>query len=266
MDDRDREIFMDKLSKAVDRYGFIFHSYCLMDNHYHLLIETPNANLSLGMQRINGDYTQAFNRRHERSGHLFQGRFKAILVEKEKHLLELCRYIVLNPVRAGMAENTRAWVWSSYRALAGFAARPDFLTIDWVLSQFGGDSKQAIRRYRTFVRNGLKKKESPLSNVSGQIVLGGDDFIEGLKKRLEPKKTVKEYTRSQRLVAKKPLSELFPAPGSKEGNRAALAERVWQAHAKHGYTLTAIANYLGVHCSTASRLAGLAREQQNDKA
>ena len=97
--DADRELFLDTLTQGIARYRWLCHAYCLMENHYHLLIETPRANLSLGMRQLNGIYTQTFNRRHHRVGHLFQGRFRAILVEKESYLLELCRYIVLNPVR-----------------------------------------------------------------------------------------------------------------------------------------------------------------------
>jgi len=106
-DDRDRNRFLSVLAQVVDRYGWLCHAYCLMDNHYHLLIETPQPNLSLGMRQLNGRYTQMYNRRHERVGHLFQGRFTAILVEKEAHLMELCRYVVLNPVRAKAVAHPR---------------------------------------------------------------------------------------------------------------------------------------------------------------
>ena len=99
--DADRELFLNTLTRVVRRYDWVCHAYCLMANHYHLLVETPKANLSIGMRQLNGIYTQSFNRRHNRTGHLFQGRFKAILVERESHLLELCRYIVLNPTRNG---------------------------------------------------------------------------------------------------------------------------------------------------------------------
>ena len=102
-----------------------------------MLVETPKANLSIGMRQLNGIYTQSFNRQHKRVGHLFQGRFKAILVEKESYLLELCRYIVLNPVRVKGGVEMGAWKWSSYRATAGSALVPEFLSIDWLLEQFG---------------------------------------------------------------------------------------------------------------------------------
>ena len=122
-----------------------------MDNHYHLVIETPEANLSAGMQRLNGTYAQRFNQRHGRSGHLFQGRFHAALLDREAHLLETCRYVVLNPVRAGACAEPIAWPWSSYRATAGFSPRPSFLTVSWIHSLFGRDTSRAIRAYRAFV-------------------------------------------------------------------------------------------------------------------
>jgi len=101
-DDADRQMFLLVLEDVETRYHWLCHAYCLMDNHYHLLLETPQGNLSAGMRQVNGVYTQRFNRRHGRVGHIFQGRFKAILVERESYLLELCRYLVLNPVRAGI--------------------------------------------------------------------------------------------------------------------------------------------------------------------
>ena len=115
-DNVDREVFLSVLEKVCDTYNWVCHAYCLMSNHYHLLIETPDGNLSKGMRQLNGVYTQAHNRKHGRSGHVFQGRYKAIVVEKEAYLLELCRYIVLNPVRAGMVRSAKDWPWSSYRA------------------------------------------------------------------------------------------------------------------------------------------------------
>ena len=142
-DDRDRAQFLVTLAGGVDRYAWRCHAYCLMPNHYHLLIETPKPTLSLGMRQLNGLYTQVYNRRHGRVGHLFQGRFKAILVEKEAYLLELLRYVVLNPVRAGLVRRPGAWRWSSYDAFVGAAPCPPWLNMDWVLDQFAGDREEA---------------------------------------------------------------------------------------------------------------------------
>src|SRR6267142_1824255 len=156
--DADRELFLNTLAGVVTRYHWICHAYCLMENHYHLLVETPKANLAIGMRQLNGIYTQAFNRRHRRVGHLFQGRYKAIVVEKEAYLLELCRYVVLNPVRAKLVTQPRAWKWSSYRATAGMEEAPPWLTVDWVLGQFGQTRGRAHRAYQQFVAAGQTRQ------------------------------------------------------------------------------------------------------------
>jgi putative transposase len=129
-----------------------------MENHYHLLVDTPKANLAIGMRQLNGIYTQAFNDRHKRVGHLFQGRYKAILVEKESHLLELCRYVVLNPLLIKGKAKIEHWKWSSYRATAGMVPVPQFLTVDWILSQLGKDRRAALAHYRAFVEDGLESR------------------------------------------------------------------------------------------------------------
>jgi putative transposase len=135
-DDEDRQRFLDVLAEVVERYNWICHAYCLMTNHYHLVAETVEGNLSQGMRHFNGVYTQASNRRHSRTGHLFQGRFKGILVDRDVYLLELTRYVVLNPVRAQMVEAPEHWPWSSYRAMIGSAPAPPWLAVDGLLSQF----------------------------------------------------------------------------------------------------------------------------------
>jgi len=169
--DEDREMFLDVLMHVVDRFGWICHAYCLMSNHYHLMIETPQANLSRGMRQLNGMYTQRFNREHDRVGHLFQGRFKSIVVDKDAYLLELSRYIVRNPVAAGMVENVGDWPWSSYRATAGDEKAPTFLHVDWLLSQFGSSRRRAKAAYKAFVH---KDEGSGLwSELNGPDVLGG---------------------------------------------------------------------------------------------
>ena len=134
----DRQQFLTLLQNTVERYNWYCHAYCMMDNHYHLLIETNSPTLSKGMKYLNGTgtYTQYFNRQHQRVGHVFQGRFKAILVQKNSYLLELARYIVLNPVRAKMVRSANQWPWSSYRATAGFTNSVPCLTTDWLLAEF----------------------------------------------------------------------------------------------------------------------------------
>jgi REP element-mobilizing transposase RayT len=125
--DRDRQEFLELLAREVRQQHWLLYAYCLMDNHYHLLLETPEPNLVQGMRRLNGAYAQWFNRRHGFVGHVLQGRYKAILVERDSHLLELARYVVLNPVRANTAREPACYAWSSYRATAGAAACPGWL-------------------------------------------------------------------------------------------------------------------------------------------
>jgi len=136
LSDDDRLAWLDILGAVCERFQWSCHAWCQMDNHYHAIIETPEGNLSQGMRQLNGVYTQYVNRTHDRVGHVFQGRFKAILVERDAYLLELARYVVLNPVRARMVKRPEQWVWSSYRAVIGQADRPPWLHIDWILGQF----------------------------------------------------------------------------------------------------------------------------------
>ena len=131
-DDDDCARFLIVLASTVARYRVLCHAYCLMGNHYHLLVQTPEPNLSVAMRQLNGVYTQRFNRRHERCGHVLQGRFGAQLVDGDSYLREVCRYIVLNPVRAGLVAHPRDWKWSSFHATAGETAAPGFLSVDWV--------------------------------------------------------------------------------------------------------------------------------------
>ena len=173
--DRDRERFLEVLGEVVERYGWLCHAHCLMTNHYHLLIETPNANLSRGMRQLNGIYTQWINREYGRSGHVFQGRFKSILVEKEAHLLELARYVVLNPVRTNMVRRPREWPWSSYRATAGQGEIPEFLSIDWLLAQFDSDPSIAMHSYRKFVQQG--RDVTIWDQVRSGNILGSDEYV-----------------------------------------------------------------------------------------
>ena len=254
-DDEDRAKFLDILRRTVELRGWICHAYCLMGNHYHLVIETPEANLSRGMRSVNGEYTQAFNRRHRRPGHLFQGRFKAVLVEKESHLLELCRYVVLNPVRArGMrVAGPGKWRWSSYRATAGKEAAPAFLSMKWVLSRFGGKGKEARRRYARFIARG-KGMKAALPDAAGGFIVGSETFLESIQSHLERKREVREHPRRERHAGRPSLTALLGRKGLKR-DKAARDGAVREAYARHGYTLSEIGDFLGLHYSTISRIA-----------
>ena len=250
-DETDRNIFLDILSSVNKRYSWFCHAYCLMNNHYHIVIETPDGNLSKGMRQLNGVYTQAFNKRHRRVGHIFQGRYKAILIQKESHLLEVCRYVVLNPVRAKAAKNPEEWTWSSYRATAGLEKPHSCLTTDWVLSQFGSKTGLARRRYREFVKAGIG--EEPIwSNLKGQILLGEDTFIEKFVNYLKGHEDIREIPKSQRYMSRPTLDCLFEENASK--NKHIRDKKIEEAIQRCGYTQKEVADYLGMHYSTISRL------------
>lgn len=195
--DADCEGFLELLGSIVSDEGWLLHAYCLLGNHYHLLVETPRGRLSAGMRSLNGRYTQQFNRRHGRSGHLFEGRYKAILVSRETYLLELCRYVVLNPVRAGLVKGPGAWPWSNYRETAGRIAAPEWLEVDWTLSQFAKTRSVARLRYRRFVAAG-KGLASPLDAVRGQIYLGDDEFLGEVDSLIESQRDENEIPLAQR--------------------------------------------------------------------
>ena len=241
---------MSVLKSVIDRFEWLCHGYCLMDNHYHLLVETPQPNLSRGMRQLNGVYTQRFNRSHGRVGHVFQGRFKGIAIEKENHLLEVCRYIVLNPVRAGMVEDPRQWRWSSYRATAGLRKPPDFLSTDWILSQFGKQRADAQRGYRKFVREGLDER-APWEGLAGGLLLGSEEFIARCRELLSASRELSEISREQRHTGRPSLPALLDRidPADKKRRNAAMAS----AYLKHGYTMKMIADFMGIHYKTVSR-------------
>jgi len=186
-DDEDRRLFLELLGKEISQQRWRCYAYCLMDNHFHLLIETPEPNLVAGMRRLNGVYTQSFNRRHGRVGHVFQGRYKSIVVDKDSYGLELSRYVVLNPVRARRVKHPQNWPWSSYRATVGRVAAPSWLNADWVLSQLGGRHPAAA--YERFVRQGIGE-HSPWEKLRGQIWLGSEACVERMEQLAEGKPAV----------------------------------------------------------------------------
>jgi len=245
--EKDFTDFLRVLCSVVKRYHFILHAYCLMNNHYHLLIETPEGNLSRGMRQLNGLYTQRFNQRHKRVGHLLQGRYQAILVDKDNYLLELCRYVVLNPVRAKIVKDPKDWKWSTYRATTDYKGIP-CLTTDWLLSQFAKEQKAASGGYQAFVLSGIKA-ESPLKAIKGQLFLGQENFTDEIKQLIRGKKNLKEITRKQRYVTRLPLNEILKYKDKKSKNQT-----MYEAHQQYGYTLKDIAEYIGVHYTTVSRV------------
>ena len=176
--DKDRTKFLSYLESASERYDALIHAYCLMDNHYHLLLETPRSNLSRILHHVNGAYTTYFNVKRDRCGHLFQGRYKAILVEKDAYCQELSRYIHLNPVRAGIAKSPSEYTWSSFCYFTGLKESPGWLRDEFILGYFDKDRSVAERLYRDFVEKGLETDlEEPFKEVFASTFLGKEEFI-----------------------------------------------------------------------------------------
>lgn len=249
LDDADRKAFLATLAWVVERFQWICHAYCLMDNHFHLLIETPESNLSRGMRQLNGVYTQRFNRRHRKVGHLFQGRFKAILVERDSYLLELARYVVLNPVRAKMVQAPADYAWSSYRPTLGLDAVPAALSTDWLLGQFARTKAVARQRYQAFVLAGLSQP-SPWKALKGQVLLGSEAFVKKIRPQLKVTEGTAEVPKRQRRLHRPALKQLLAGKDSKAGRNRAMAS----AYLEHGYTLTEIGYQAGLHYATVSRI------------
>ena len=249
--DQDRLSFLEVLDKVNRRYHWLCHAYCLMSNHYHLIIETPEGNLSRGMRQLNGVYTMYFNRRHRTVGHVFQGRYKAILVEKESHLLEVCRYVVLNPVRASLVERPEEWSWSSYRGTAGLNKPHRSLTVDWILGQMGKRRKEAVKGYRNFVRDGIGEG-TIWKKVKGQSILGEENFIDQFLGHVRGYEEIKEIPRGQRYLGRPGLGNMFSENIVRD--RKKRDERVAQAVGEWGYSQREVADYLRLHYSTLSRI------------
>ena len=184
-EDGDRTRFLERLAAVVARQRLRIHAYALMRNHYHLMVETPEGNLPRALAQLNGAYTQEFNRRHHRGGHLLQGRYKAILVDKDSYLLELSRYIHLNPVRVGEVRIAWKYPWSSAAAYVGKVAPPAFLTVAEVLGTFSPRPSLARQRYAAFLaERNAQGVASPWAAVQGQVLLGNERWVEQMKRRL----------------------------------------------------------------------------------
>jgi len=250
-DGEDRLDLLDILADVMHRYNWLCHAYCLMDNHYHLLIETPDANLSIGMRQLNGMYTQRFNRRHHRVGHLFQGRYKAILIEKESHLLEVSRYIVLNPIRARLKKRPEEWQWSSYSATAGEEPPHQVLTTQWILGQLGSKKRLAERAYRDFVAAGIG--QSPIwQEVRAQALLGSEDFVQKHEQYLKGAQDLPEIAKSQRFAVRPKLEQVFS--GDVTEDKEERDRKIMEAVDRYGYRQREVADHLGMHFTSISRI------------
>jgi len=208
---RDREKFLEYLGSATKRYGAVIHAYCLMSNHYHLLMETPEGNLSQIMRHINGAYTTYFNVKRKRAGHLFQGRYKAILVEADEYATELSRYIHLNPVRVGMSAKPEGYQWSSYRSYISQDKAADWLKTEFILGYFGRNASDAKNKYREFVEELLDTEyDSPLKATVASTVLGTEGFVREVAERhLGEKRAERSVPAVKELATRPSLDEII---------------------------------------------------------
>ena len=247
---RDRAKFLEYLNSATHRYDAVIHVFCLMANHYHLLLETPSGNLPQIMRHINGAYTTYFNVQRARCGHLFQGRYKAILVDIEEYAKELSRYVHLNPVRAKMVKAPEEYEWSSYQFYIGAKKPPKWLHRDFILGYFGNKVSIAQKGYRNFVSALVKEKyDSPLDEVVSSTLLGSPEFIAFIKdKYLAGKKPDKGLPALKELVEKASLQDIFDEVESVFGAEPALARNVkmFLCHKYTGTKLKDIGTHFGI--------------------
>ncbi|MFH1649572.1 MAG: transposase [Candidatus Woesearchaeota archaeon] len=259
-DDQDRLNFFDRIKDAVEIHNLIIHAYCLMGNHYHLLIETPDANLSKAMRDINGNYAQWFNVKHQTVGHLFQDRYKSYVIEKEAYLLEVARYIVLNSVRANLVGHPRDWNWSSYNSTAGNNKTCDWLHSDWILGFFGKEKKTAQKQYRQFVKDGIDA-DDPHDNVKNGFLLGSPQFVHWIwEEHTNGFEKLKEHPREQRIVGRPTLQELFEDIKLKEERNAIIR----LARIRCGYLTTEIADIVGLDPSTVGKICKVDKHKNSE--
>lgn len=250
LDDKDRRGFLKWIADVAKTHNLIIHAYCLMTNHYHLLVETPDGNLSTAMRDLNGNYSQWFNARHRRVGHLFEGRFKSYVIEKETYLLTVARYIVLNAVRAGLVTHPRLWKWCSYNATAGMAKAPDWLHVDWLLGNFGKKRALAQKAYREFVMAGLE--DDPYKDLEHDLILGSPQFVHWIwDNHTAGSETLKEHPREQRIVGRPTLEEIFSKKMSKSKRDGAIIF----ARVRCGYLASEIARVVNLDRSTVGKIS-----------
>ncbi len=239
--DRDRRAFLDFLGQAAKRFGWSITAYVLMTNHFHLVVQTPDPNLSRGMHWFNSSYAGWFNRSKKRCGHLYQGRFKAPLIEREAYFAEVLRYVVLNPVRAKMVERPEDYKWSSYRATAGLEAAPDWLDVKSALAFFHPDRSTAQADYREFVLAKIGVDDCLWDKLTNGIFLGTEEWARKVRKIVETEPRSTDHPRTQRAVGRPEMHEIVDAVGKAAGTTAASVRET------RGSILRRLAAWIGWH-------------------
>lgn len=246
---RDFEKFIGYLESATERYGARIHCFCLMTNHYHLLLETPRGNLQAILHHLNTGYTNYFNTKKKRVGHLFQGRYKAILVEKDHYALELSRYIHLNPVRAQLVKDPDQYPWSSYSAYGEKKKRWSWLHTDFILAQISRNKRKALRGYREYTQRGITENlEDPLKKTIASTVIGSEKFIEWVRERWAKRERADREVPAIRKLARRPELSLILHECEERFGKAFLESRrmaLYLSHHLSGLSLREIGEYFG---------------------
>ncbi|AWB68308.1 addiction module toxin RelE [Saccharobesus litoralis] len=245
LESQDYLLFLDTLGDVCKRYNWLIHAYCLMTNHYHLVVETPEGNLSLGMRQLNGVYTQRFNRKRGRSGHVFQGRFKSILVDSDTYYKTLIRYVIQNPLRAKMVNQVSQYNWSSYPVMVGRCNSPDWLVRKTVLARFAKSEAKAIELFKQYVEQ--KSEADFWQAITHQIFLGDETFAKRYLPSENDLPVIDEIPNVQQRRQAESLAyyqKTFPKR----------SEAIVVAYRSGGYTQKKIADYFGLHYTTVSRI------------
>ncbi len=253
---RDREKFLEYLESATERYGAVIHVYCLMSNHYHLLIETPDGNLSQIMRHINGAYTNYFNAKRKRSGHLFQGRYKALLIEADAYATTVSRYMHLNPVRVGMVATPEEYQWSSYQAYIGLDKTPKWLQTVFISGHFGNTAGKAANVYRCFVNELLGREYSnPLEQSVAQAILGSAEFVMEIEENYLSKRGRDRNLPELRKVARRFSLDQIIQTGRTHLGEDRMADKaiIYLCHRHSGARLREIGERFGVGESAVSQ-------------
>jgi len=268
--EKDREKFLSYLESAVNRYGAVIHVWCLMSNHYHLLVETPSGNLSQIMQHINGAYTNYFNTKRKRSGHLFQGRYKGILVEADEYALELSRYIHLNPVRIGVVNEPGDYRWSSFQEYTGKRKMADWLSTEFILGYFDKSQSAAQKKYQQFVEEMVgKEHESPLQQMVAATMLGTPEFVATIQEQhIDGKSPDRNLPALKQLKGKPTIDQILEITRSviKEDEKLVTKVAIYLCHRFSGTKLKEIGDQFGVKESAVSQSSRrFALELEKDK-
>jgi putative transposase len=249
LSNKDYLLFLGILKDTIDRYNWISYSYCLMPNHYHLFIETVDPNLSQGMRQLNGVFTQKYNYYNKKTGHIFQGRYKAALVEKESYFGQVMRYIAMNPVKAKLVSRPEQWKWSGHNEIVSLKNK--IIDHEKALRHFDDNKKKAVLVYKSLFKKEIDNEFNIKDELKGGFILGTEGFIDNIKALFCGKEAINEIPKKERYISRPSLGKLFKNKAIDKSERNKL---ICLANLKHGYSLTEISNHLNCHYSTLSKI------------